>query len=90
MLRLSSYRDLPDELQQSWSHLCHLTFEKCQADFSQLLASSSLSAEFEIFGRLKRAVVERDEMMFSFIQLSEITLRTRQPYILALPHVHTL
>ena len=40
ILELSNYGDLPDELQQSWSQLCQLAFEKCQADFSQVKDSS--------------------------------------------------
>jgi GTPase SAR1 family protein len=64
---LSNYQDLPDELQQSWSHLCQLAFDKCQADFSQSIASGFLSTELETFGLLKSAAVGSDEVMFSFL-----------------------
>ena len=64
---LSNYQGLPDELQQSWLHLCQLAFSKCQADFSQTMASSYLSTELETFGLLKPAAVGSDEVMFSFL-----------------------
>ena len=65
--KLSNYRDLPNKLQQSWSHLCWLAFEKCQADFSQVIASSILSTEMETFGLLKPVAIGSDEVMFSFL-----------------------
>ena len=65
--KLSNYQDLPIELQQSWSHLCQLVFEKCQADFSKAIASTYLSTELETFGLLKPAAVGSDEVMFSFL-----------------------
>ena len=64
---IQKYQDLPNELQQSWSHLCQLGFEKCQADFSQTIASTYLSTELEMFGLLKPAAVGSDEVMFSFL-----------------------
>jgi hypothetical protein len=67
LLKLSNYQDLPDELQQSWSHLCELAFQKCQADFSQTIASSFLSTELETFDLLKPADVGSDEVVFSFL-----------------------
>ena len=65
--KLSNYQDLPNELQQSWSHMCQLAFEKCQADFSQAITSTYLSTELETFGLLKPAAVGSDEVMFSFL-----------------------
>ena len=65
--KLSNYRDLPNELQASWLHLCRLGFEKCQADFSQAIASTYLSTELETFGLLKPAALKSDEVMFSFL-----------------------
>ena len=67
LLKLSNYRDLPNELQQSWLHLCQFAFEKCQADFSKVIASGCLSTELETFGLLKPAAVGSDEVMFSFL-----------------------
>ena len=67
VLKLSNYRDLPDKLQRSWSQLCRLAFQKCQADFSQVLSSSFLFTELETFSLLKPATVESDEVMFSFL-----------------------
>jgi hypothetical protein len=66
-LKLSNYQDLPDELQQPWLHLCQLAFDKCQADFSQSMASSYLSTELETFGLLKPAAIGSDEVMLSFL-----------------------
>ena len=66
-LKLSSYRDLPGNLKQSWLHLCQLAFGKCQADFSQVIGSSFLSTELETFGLLKPATFGRAEVMFSFL-----------------------
>ena len=65
--KLSNYNDLPEKLQHSWSHLCRLAFEKCQADFSQVVASSFLSSELETFGLLKPVTIGNDEVMFSFL-----------------------
>ena len=65
--KLSNYCDLPEKLQHSWSHLCQLAFEKCQADFSQVIASSFLSSEMETFGLLKPVTIGSDEVMFSFL-----------------------
>ena len=65
--KLSNYQDLPNQLQQSWSHLCQLAFKKCQADFSQTITSTYLSTELETFGLLKPAAVGSDEVMFSFL-----------------------
>jgi hypothetical protein len=65
LLKLSNYRDLPDP--QSWSRLCQLAFQTCQADFSQAIDSSFLSTELETFGLLKAAAVGSDEVMFSFL-----------------------
>ena len=67
LLKLSNYRGLPDELQQSWLHLCQLAFEKCQADFSQSMASTYLSTELKMFGLLKPAIIGSDEVVFSFL-----------------------
>ena len=81
--KLSNYQDVPNELQQSWSHLCQLAFEKCQADFSQAIASTYLSTELETFGLLKPAAVGSDEVMFSF-------LCPAFRYYLAVSHLTTL
>ena len=71
ILKLSDYRDLPSELQQSWSLLCHLAFktvENSHATFSQLEASRFLTTELETFGLLKPVCSGIDEVMFSFLQ----------------------
>jgi hypothetical protein len=81
--KLSNYQDLPDELQQSWSRLCQLAFEKCQADFSQIIASSYLPTELETFGLLKPTAVGSNEVMFSF-------LCPAFKYYLAVSHLTTL
>ena len=65
--KLSNYQDLPNKLQQSWSHLCQLAFKKCQVNFSQAIASTYLSTELETFGLLKPTAVGSDEVMFSFL-----------------------
>ena len=80
--KLSNCQDLPDELQQSWVHLCWLAFEKCQADFCQVIASSYLSTELESFGLLKSATSGSDEVMFSF-------LYPAFRYFLAISHLTT-
>ena len=81
--KLSNYQDLPNELQQLWSHLCQLAFKKCQTDFSQAIASTYLSTELETFGLLKPAPVGSDEVMFSF-------LCPAFRYYLAVSHLTTL
>ena len=80
--KLSNYQDLPNDLRQSWLHLCQLAFEKCQADFSQAIASTYLSTELETFGLLKPAAVGSDEVMFSFLCLAF-------RYYLAVSHLTT-
>ena len=65
LLKLSNYQGLPNELQLSWSHLCQLAFEICQAD--QSMASNFLCTELETFGLLKPATIENDEDTFSFL-----------------------
>ena len=80
LLKLSNYRSLPNEVQQSWSHLCQLAFKQCQADFSKVIASGFLSTELETFGLLKPAT---DKVMFSF-------LYPAFKYYLAILHLTTL
>ena len=82
LLKLSNYQGLPNELQQSWLRLCQLAFEKCQTDFSKVIASGCLSTELETFGLLKPAAVGSDEVMFSF-------LRPAFRYYLAVSHLTT-
>ena len=82
LLKLSNYQELPKKLQQSWSHLCQLAFEKCQSDVSQVLVSSFLSTKLETFGLLKSATVGRDKVMFSF-------LYPAFKYYLAISHLAT-
>ena len=94
--KLSNYQDLPNELQQSWSHLCQLAFKKCQADFSQAIASTYLSTELETFGLLKPAVVESDEVMFSFLcpafryylAVSHLTTRPQSEQLAVIKSMH--
>ena len=83
LLKLSNYQGLPSELQQSWLHLCQMAFEKCQADFSKVIAYGYLSTELEMFGLLKPAAVGSDKVMFSF-------LCPAFRYYLAVSHLTTL
>lgn len=82
--KISNYRDLPDKLQQSWSHMCQLSFENCQAGISQVVhvASTFLSSELEIFGLLKPGTMGRDEVLLSF-------LLPAFKYYLAISHLMT-
>ena len=72
VLKLSSYQDLPNKLQQSWLCFCQLAYsqiETCPATFSWKEASNVYpsNSELETFGLLKPAYNEREEEMFSFL-----------------------
>ena len=66
-LILKGYQDLPKELHHSWSHLCHIALEKCQACSFQGEPAIALSPRFETLGLLKPVFIGRDEVMFSFL-----------------------
>ena len=94
--KLTNYHHLPDKLQQSWSCLCQLAFENCQADFSQAIASSLLSAELETFGLLKPATIGSEMSSFLYpalryyLAVSHLTTqpqREQLEMIKSLPHV---
>ncbi len=68
ILKMTNYRDLPGELQQSWSHFCDLAFNDIYTTiFFQNEVSSDLTSEFEPFGLLKSTPSEGKESMFSFL-----------------------
>ena len=73
ILSLSSYHDLPNELQQPWWFLCELAFrniEKCHTAFSRSEVTSILSSELEMvsyFSLLKSVPEIGDNVVFSFL-----------------------
>ena len=67
-LKLTNYRDLPGELQQSWSIFCEIAFnDMCPTTSSPTKVSSSFTFELEIFGLLKSTFGEAKKLMFSFL-----------------------
>ncbi len=66
-LRLTNCRDLPKELQHTWSHLCEIAFEKCRASSFQVDPAFALSSKIETFGLLKSVFSGRDEVILSFL-----------------------
>ena len=75
ILSLSSHHDLPEELQQSWWHLCELAFrniEKGHDTFSQsdatvLTSESSELKKISYFRLIKPIPESGDDLSFSFL-----------------------
>ena len=72
ILSLSSHHDLPEELQQSWWHVCKLAFrniEKGHDTYSQsdVTVLTSELKKISYFGLIKPISESRDTLSFSFL-----------------------
>ena len=85
--KLSNYRDLPDELQQSWLHFCDLAFSQMEISPTTFFQKESSTSEFESFGILKPTFCDGEKLMFSFLHptfgyyLAASHLLTRPPSV---------
>ena len=70
---IASHHDLPDELQQSWWHICELAFRNIQKGhntFSRSDATMFISSELKnisYFGLIKPLLDSEDTLSFSFL-----------------------
>ena len=74
-ISLSSHHDLPEELQQSWWHVCELAFRNIekghdvfsQSDATALTSESSKLKKISYFGLIKPQPETGDTLSFSFL-----------------------